>query len=183
MLAGWSPDGASLGLLASEPAPPLTWGFPGGRDRRRSGDLALFRRALYQLSYPTGADLTGLEPATSTLTGWRALQLLHRSLIVNGTPNGIRTRAAALKGRCPGPLDDGGEPRCGRRITVAHDQPPGQRLGTCTGSSHRPLSGVPTCGCLRDQKWALFGWLHRWRRSKPTDSTASASVLVSSKLE
>jgi hypothetical protein len=23
-------------------------------------------------------------------------------------PNGIRTRAAALKGRCPGPLDDGG---------------------------------------------------------------------------
>jgi hypothetical protein len=28
--------------------------FSGGRDRRRSGDLTLFRRALYQLSYPTG---------------------------------------------------------------------------------------------------------------------------------
>jgi hypothetical protein len=27
--------------------------FCGGRDRHRSGDLALFRRALYQLSYPT----------------------------------------------------------------------------------------------------------------------------------
>ena len=26
----------------------------GGRDRRRSGDLTLFRRALYLLSYPTG---------------------------------------------------------------------------------------------------------------------------------
>src|SRR5687768_12588013 len=25
-----------------------------------------------------------------------------------GAPNGIRTRAAALKERCPGPLDDGG---------------------------------------------------------------------------
>jgi hypothetical protein len=25
-----------------------------GRDRRRSGDLTLFRRALYLLSYPTG---------------------------------------------------------------------------------------------------------------------------------
>jgi len=25
------------------------------------------------------------------------------------TPNGIRTRVAALKGRCPGPLDDGGQ--------------------------------------------------------------------------
>src|ERR1700743_980382 len=27
---------------------------------------------------------------------------------MKGAPNGIRTRAAALKGRCPGPLDDGG---------------------------------------------------------------------------
>src|SRR5258706_8762823 len=27
---------------------------------------------------------------------------------VSRTPNGIRTRAAALKGRCPWPLDDGG---------------------------------------------------------------------------
>ena len=26
----------------------------------------------------------------------------------SGAPNGIRTRAAALKGRCPRPLDDGG---------------------------------------------------------------------------
>jgi hypothetical protein len=26
----------------------------------------------------------------------------------NGTPNGIRTRAATLKGWCPRPLDDGG---------------------------------------------------------------------------
>jgi hypothetical protein len=36
--------------------PLILWpdlGFPGGRDRRRSGDLTLFRRALYQLSYPT----------------------------------------------------------------------------------------------------------------------------------
>jgi hypothetical protein len=61
--------------------------FSSGRDRRRSGDLTLFRRALYQLSYPTGqpnsivrglshlvADLTGFEPATSALTGRRALQ-------------------------------------------------------------------------------------------------------------
>ena len=32
----------------------LELGLSGGRDRRRSGDLTLFRRALYQLSYPTG---------------------------------------------------------------------------------------------------------------------------------
>src|ERR1700759_5541646 len=30
-------------------------------------------------------------------------------------PNGIRTRAAALKGRCPRPLDDGGAVGFGRR--------------------------------------------------------------------
>jgi hypothetical protein len=27
----------------------------------------------------------------------------------SSTPNGIRTRVSALKGRCPRPLDDGGE--------------------------------------------------------------------------
>ena len=27
---------------------------------------------------------------------------------LRGAPNGIRTRVAALKGRCPRPLDDGG---------------------------------------------------------------------------
>ena len=32
----------------------LAWMFPGGRARHRSADLTLFRRALYQLSYPTG---------------------------------------------------------------------------------------------------------------------------------
>jgi hypothetical protein len=28
--------------------------------------------------------------------------------VASSAPNGIRTRAAALKGRCPRPLDDGG---------------------------------------------------------------------------
>ena len=70
---------------------------------------------------------TGLEPATSALTGRRELQLHHgtkigfdllftsRTLFVGladmyyfRTPNGIRTRAATLKGWCPRPLDDGG---------------------------------------------------------------------------
>ncbi len=36
------------------PTPPLAASSQSsGRDRHRSGDLALFRRALYQLSYPT----------------------------------------------------------------------------------------------------------------------------------
>ncbi len=55
-------------------------GTPRGRDRRRSGDLALFRRALCQLSYPTVAVLTGFEPAASGLTGRRALQAAPQDL-------------------------------------------------------------------------------------------------------
>ena len=60
------------------------------------------------------ATLTGLEPATSAVTGRRANQLRHRALRVlrveraARTPYGIRTRATALKGRRPRPLDEGG---------------------------------------------------------------------------
>jgi hypothetical protein len=63
------------------------------------------------------ATLTGLEPATSAVTGRRANQLRHRALLCNSlagaacTPYGIRTRATALKGRRPRPLDEGGQIR------------------------------------------------------------------------
>ena len=83
---------------------PATFRFSGGRS--------------YQLSYPAAAVLTGFEPAASTLTGWRALQTApqdqasrdgqSRTTWVMRAPNGIRTRATALKGRRPGPLDDEG---------------------------------------------------------------------------
>src|SRR5271165_3774921 len=78
---GTSRRGAETTVGPHDPEPPSRSGDgSGGRDRRRSGDLTLFRRALYQLSYPTPprrtevADLTGFEPATSGLTGRRALQ-------------------------------------------------------------------------------------------------------------
>ena len=97
----------------------------GGSDGRRSRDLTIFSRALYQLSYralmereplpkerlPSSATLTGLEPATSAVTGRHANQLRYRAMLVElevcCDPNGIRTRAAAVKGRCPRPLNDG----------------------------------------------------------------------------
>ena len=69
-----------------------------GSDRRRSGDLSIFSRTLYQLSYRAilasiayrelgdsalaRATLTGLEPATSAVTGRRANQLRHRALLL-----------------------------------------------------------------------------------------------------
>ena len=64
------------------------------------------------------ATPTGLEPATSAVTGRRANQLRYGALGKALTaipkellriPNGIRTRATAVKGRGPRPLDDGGE--------------------------------------------------------------------------
>ena len=73
----------------------------------------------YQLSYlalhETGWDRqesatpTGLEPATSAVTGRRANQLRYGALgkALLRIPNGIRTRATAVKGRGPRPLDDG----------------------------------------------------------------------------
>lgn len=79
---------------------------------------------------PLFADRTGLEPATSAVTGRRANQLRYgarntalwrllsrntalcnRGMLTHSglrTPNGIRTRATAVKGRRPRPLDDGG---------------------------------------------------------------------------
>src|SRR5215207_5566123 len=75
-------DGLVTSLRVERPSPEQD--FFCGRDRRRSGDLALFRRALCQLSYPTRiapgycAVPTGFEPATSGLTGRRALQTAPR---------------------------------------------------------------------------------------------------------
>ncbi len=52
----------------------------GGQGRGRTADPTLFRRVLYQLSYLTrcgAATPTGLEPATSAVTGRRANQLRY----------------------------------------------------------------------------------------------------------
>src|SRR5215469_329746 len=55
---------------------PPTFRFSGGRSYRLSYlTLAIKHQGL------NAAVLTGFEPATSTLTGWRALQLLYRTLV------------------------------------------------------------------------------------------------------
>ena len=90
----------------------------GGQGRGRTADLPIFSRTLVPTELPgrgparepPNAVLTGFEPAASTLTGWRALQTAPQDLAVLRAPNGIRTRATALKGRRPGPLDDEGGP-------------------------------------------------------------------------
>ena len=61
-----------------------------GQGRDRTGDLPLFRRTLVPTELPgrkasvclaVVATLTGLEPATSAVTGRRANQLRHRALL------------------------------------------------------------------------------------------------------
>ena len=52
----------------------------------------------------TVAGVMNPLPALTKLTLARPRWRIHVS-----TPNGIRTRAATLRGWCPGPLDDGGQ--------------------------------------------------------------------------
>ena len=58
------------------------------------------------------ATPTGLEPATSAVTGRRANQLRYGALsdlrLGSGTPNRVRTGVTGVKGQRPRPLDDGG---------------------------------------------------------------------------
>ena len=70
------------------------------------------------------ATPTGLEPATSAVTGRRANQLRYGALgkALVRIPNGIRTRAAAVKGRSPGPLDDGDPESCSPGPLAASEQ-------------------------------------------------------------
>ena len=128
-------------LARNDENPRRCRGFESGSDGRRSRDLTIFSRALYQLSYRAvwltktappeegaashSATLTGLEPATSAVTGRHANQLRYRAMLLScvlfSDPNGIRTRAAAVKGRCPRPLNDGavtGEPQSNRGSSI-----------------------------------------------------------------
>ena len=68
-------------------------GQTGGQGQGRTADLPLFRRTLIPTELPDLAGnpseaspgipavLTGFEPATSTLTGWRALQAALQDLV------------------------------------------------------------------------------------------------------
>ena len=122
------PDFYNLILLLLAASKTQHKQFLGAPGRVRTCDLRLRRPMLFQLSYgrtsllqpPKLAERTGLEPATSGVTGRHSDQLNYRSnssklpfasstsfLPRLGVPTGIRTPVTAVKGQCPRPLDDG----------------------------------------------------------------------------
>ena len=83
-----------------------------GQGRNRTGDLSLFRRTLLPTELPglvigdrfitAYATPTGLEPATSAVTGRRANQLRHGALRAQGTHPSGRPRNYSAAGRFGG---------------------------------------------------------------------------------
>ena len=98
---------------------------------------------------------TGFEPATSGLTGRRELQLHHGTKLEDQidlcTPNGIRTRAATLKGWCPRPLDDGGIGRLRLRAPQHYQS---------SGKTTQPIRGVLARGTVPTVRLDLDPSLH-----------------------
>ncbi len=123
---------------------PATFRFSGGRSYQLS---YLAGRQIHRYCLAVLATLTGLEPATSAVTGRRANQLRHRALLCSQydwlrTPNGIRTRATAVKGRRPRPLDDGG------LIRISPGYPQRSHVGSSPSLGHnaaRSQTGFPRC--------------------------------------
>jgi hypothetical protein len=83
-----------------------------GQGRNRTGDLSLFRRTLLPTELPglcfgdesitNYATPTGLEPATSAVTGRRANQLRHGAFVAQGTHPSGRPRNYSAAGAASG---------------------------------------------------------------------------------
>ena len=93
----------SRARLKKKSAPTVeAWRADCGSDRRRSGDLTIFSRTLYQLSY------RALRIEADTQRPRLRDEFLHLNHAARATPTGLEPATTAVKGRRPRPLDDGG---------------------------------------------------------------------------
>ena len=166
----------------------------GGRDRRRSGDLPLFRRLLCQLSYPTthtttrsgggGAVLTGFEPAASTLTGWRSLQTDLQDPPPDDAGEGQNIRppgggsqpgygptplGSGSARSAPAPVDRGSGPAGARRQPGSHGRPRHDSRAPdrpVVGRAHPVRDSNPCYRRERPASWAAGRTGHD-RRTEP----------------
>ena len=142
----------------------------GGQGRGRTADLPIFSRTLVPTELPgrtrdedgrlnrpllLGATPTGLEPATSAVTGRRANQLRYGALLkaLLRIPNGIRTRATAVKGRGPGPLDDGDPTSTGPQGRAARSARIRRGLRKHRGRSARRQNGLRATCRGQSRRW------------------------------
>src|SRR4249920_3594564 len=86
-------------------------------------------------------------------------------------PNGIRTRAAALKGRCPRPLDDGGAVGFGRR---RRHQP---AVGTAPAYGKTPRTSKA------DRPWPRRPGFRRYLLQTSTASDTVSDMKITQSLE
>ena len=136
------------------------------------------------------AERTGLEPATSGVTGQHSNQLNYRSALhvtaascstrtfhSTGVPKGIRTPVTAVKGRCPGPLDDGD---AGNRKNRWWSQPGSNRRPLACHASALPAELWPLKGAREDsevraiRQQGFSGW--RARRIGPRASLSGCAA-------
>ena len=123
--AGWGPpfmtfsDGGGFATLRRQLGPITTSGMVESNQVRGSifGRLWALRGRLWAPHTGHSWSLAGNRGHAKAL----AISGFSQSFLC--TPNGIRTRAATLKGWCPRPLDDGGQGettllRCGRAAGI-----------------------------------------------------------------
>ena len=85
-------------MVARAGIEPATFRFSGGRSYQLSYLAGRHRPIENRSASPIVATLTGLEPATSAVTGRRANQLRHRALLCGSI---VRCRAYPLRDSNP----------------------------------------------------------------------------------
>ncbi len=141
-LAGWGKGARTVGSRKGY-VTTVTRAFtcdPGPlRDRGGAGETREARNQTVPGLSAT-AILTGLEPATSTLTGWRANQLLHRTRVfpdLSASLAALRTRQTVAHAGPPGRTGSRAPPPARPQLRRAGGRPRGQSAALAASMAFR----------------------------------------------